>query len=355
MPNPRQCWPLPSWRPLPAPHRRRRRGRRARSASSCLRRGGNADVVARLLQVRLQETLGQPVVVENRPGAGGGVGAAAAARAAADGYTLLIGSNGPLSVNPVVQARLPYDPAKDFAPIAMAMQVPHCLVVQPASPFRSVADVVEASKREADRIGVGTAGVASATHLALKAFKAQSGARLLHVPYRGGGPAMPDFVAGNLPMLFIDSPPPCRASRRQGAHLAVASARGCRCCRMCRHDRAGCRGFTAASKSGWWRQPARRRRCCAPRRAMARSRRKRSSTRACGHGREAARARWRRPRASPPSSRRSRTFPHRRARGDIARVTMRQNAPVPPMPLHIFGRGDVPLCRARSYTPEDRR
>ncbi len=166
--------------------------------------GGNADTIARLLQPRLQEKLGQPVVVENRPGAGGGIGAAAVAQSRPDGYTLLIGSNGPLSVNPVVQTSLPYDAAKDFAPVAMAMQVPHCLVVQPSAPYRTVADVVTASKRTADGIGIGTAGVASATHLSLEAFKAETGANLLHVPYRGGGAAIPDFIAGNLPMLFTE-------------------------------------------------------------------------------------------------------------------------------------------------------
>ena len=166
--------------------------------------GGNAAVIARVLQPRLQEKLGQPVVVENRPGAGGSVGAEAVARARPDGYTLLIGSNGPLSVNPVVQARLPYDAAKDFAPIAMAMQVPHCLVVQANAPYRTVADVVAASKQARDGIGIGTAGVASATHLSLEAFKATTGANLLHVPYRGGGAAVPDFIAGNLPMLFTE-------------------------------------------------------------------------------------------------------------------------------------------------------
>jgi tripartite-type tricarboxylate transporter receptor subunit TctC len=165
------------------------------------------------------------VVVENRPGAGGSIGAEAVARARPDGYTLLIGSNGPLSVNPVVQARLPYDAAKDFAPIAMAMQVPHCLVVQPSSPYRTVSDVVEASKRTADGIGIGTAGVASATHLSLEAFKARTGANLLHVPYRGGGAAIPDFIAGHLPMLFTEFSTALPLHRDNKARIvAVASA-----------------------------------------------------------------------------------------------------------------------------------
>lgn len=187
--------------------------------------GGNADTIGRILQPRLQERLGQPVVVENRPGAGGSVGAEAVARARPDGYTLLIGSNGPLSVNPVVQARLPYDAAKDFAPVAMAMQVPHCLMVQTNSPYRTLADVVAASRAQSDAIGVGTAGVASATHLALESFKAASGARLLHVPYRGGGAAVPDFIAGNLPMLFTEfSTALPLHNDRKGRIIAIASA-----------------------------------------------------------------------------------------------------------------------------------
>ena len=187
--------------------------------------GGNADVIARILQPRLQDRLGQPVVVENRPGAGGSVGAEAVARSRPDGYTLLIGSNGPLSVNPVVQARLPYDAARDFAPVGMAMQVPHCLVVQMNAPYRSLADVVAASRAAADAIGIGTAGVASATHLSLEAFKAASGARLLHVPYRGGGAAVPDFLAGNLPMLFTEfSTALPLHNDRKGRIIAVAAA-----------------------------------------------------------------------------------------------------------------------------------
>lgn len=187
--------------------------------------GGNADTIARILQPRLQEKLGQPVVVDNRPGAGGAVGAAEVARARPDGYTLLVGSNGPLSVNPAVQPRLPYDAEKDFAPIAMAMQVAHCLMVQQNAPYRSIADVVAATRAQPDAIGAGTAGVASATHLSLEAFKMATGARILHVPYRGGGAAVPDFVAGNVPMLFTEFSTALPLHRDgKGRILAVASA-----------------------------------------------------------------------------------------------------------------------------------
>ncbi|WP_203074028.1 Bug family tripartite tricarboxylate transporter substrate binding protein [Falsiroseomonas ponticola] len=187
--------------------------------------GGNADVVARLLQPRLQDRLGQPVVVENRAGAGGSLGAQTVARSTPDGYTLLIGSNGPLSVNPVVQARLPYDVARDFAPIGMAMQVPHCLVVQAAAPQRRLAELVAASRARADGLGIGTAGVASATHLSMEAFATASGARLLHVPYRGGGAAVPDFIAGNIPLLFTEFSTALPLHRAgQGRILAIAAA-----------------------------------------------------------------------------------------------------------------------------------
>ncbi|WP_439595393.1 Bug family tripartite tricarboxylate transporter substrate binding protein [Falsiroseomonas sp.] len=214
--------------------------------------GGNADTIARLLQPLLQERLGQPVVVENRPGAGGSVGATAVARAQPDGYTLLIGSNGPLSVNPVVQARLPYDAAKDFAPVAMAMQVPHCLVVQANAPYRSVADVVTASRARPDALGVGTAGVASATHLSLEAFIAASGARLLHVPYRGGGAAVPDFIAGNIPLLFTEFSTALPLHRAgQGRIVAVASAARLPALPdVPTMDEQGVRGFTAGSYVG---------------------------------------------------------------------------------------------------------
>ena len=186
--------------------------------------GGNADVIARILQPRLQERLGQPIVVENRPGPGGPFGAAEVARARPDGYPLVIGSNGPLGVNPAVQARLPYDAERDFAPVAMAMQVPHCLMVQQGAPYRSLADVVAASRAQPDALGAGTAGVASATHLSLEAFKEASGARILHVPYRGGGAALPDFVGGNIPMLFTEFSTALPLHRdSKGRILAVAS------------------------------------------------------------------------------------------------------------------------------------
>jgi len=156
--------------------------------------GGNADIVARLVAEGMAASLGQPVVVENKPGAGGSLGAEQVARAAPDGYTLLSGSNGPLTVNPFVQAKLGYDPLKDFAPIGMTSLVPHALIVHASVPARSVQELVALSRTE--QVGVGTSGLGSATHLTLERFNAATGAKLLHVPYKSGGALLPDLVAG---------------------------------------------------------------------------------------------------------------------------------------------------------------
>ena len=158
--------------------------------------GGNADIVARLVGERMTEALGQPIVVDNRAGAGGSLGAEFVARAAPDGYTLLTGSNGPLTVNPFVQAKLGYDPLKDFAPIGLTSTVPHAIIVHALVAAKTVAELVAWSK--AQQVGVGTSGIGSATHMTLERFNAQTGARLVHVPYKSGGSLLPDLLAGNI-------------------------------------------------------------------------------------------------------------------------------------------------------------
>jgi tripartite-type tricarboxylate transporter receptor subunit TctC len=158
--------------------------------------GGNADIVARLFGERMAEALGQPIVVDNRAGAGGSLGAELVARAAPDGYTLLTGSNGPLTVNPFVQAKLGYDPLKDFAPIGLTSQVPHAIIVHPAVAAKTMAELVALSKTQ--QVGIGTSGIGSATHMTLERFNAATGAKLLHVPYKSGGSLLPDLLAGNI-------------------------------------------------------------------------------------------------------------------------------------------------------------
>jgi len=158
--------------------------------------GGNADLVGRLMGEGISKALSQPVVIENRTGAGGSLGAAAVATAAPDGYTLLTGSNGPLTVNPFVQAKLTYDPLKDFIAIGLANLAPHAIVLHNSVKVKNVAELVALSKEK--QITLGTSGVGSASHLTLARFNAATGAKLVHVPYRGGGALIPDVLAGNV-------------------------------------------------------------------------------------------------------------------------------------------------------------
>ena len=186
--------------------------------------GGNADIVGRLVATGMSQLLGQLVLVDNRAGAGGGVGAQQAARAAPDGYTLLSGSNGPLTVNPFVLLNPGYDSLKDFAPIGMTSIVPHALVVNPAVTARTVAELVELSKRQ--QVGIATSGIGSATHLTLERFNAQTGAKLLHVPYKSGGAMLPDIIGGTIEGAmteFSSALPQHRAGKLR--FIAVASAR----------------------------------------------------------------------------------------------------------------------------------
>lgn len=158
--------------------------------------GGNADIVGRLVGEQMGQALGQPVVVDNRGGAGGSIGAEAVARAAPDGYTLLVGSNGPLTVNPFVQAKLAYDPLKDFTPVALTSYVPHVIILHPNVQAKTLPELIAASKKK--EVSIATSGVGSATHMTLERFKAATGANFTHVPYRSGGQLMPDLIAGNI-------------------------------------------------------------------------------------------------------------------------------------------------------------
>jgi tripartite-type tricarboxylate transporter receptor subunit TctC len=156
--------------------------------------GGNADIVGRLIGEIISKAVGQPVVVENRGGAGGGLGAEMVARAASDGYTLLVASNGPLTVNPFVQAKIGYDSLKDFAAVALTSYVPHAIIVNNKVQAKTVAELIALSKTTA--INIATSGVGSATHMTLERFKAATGANVTHVPYKGGATLLPDVLSG---------------------------------------------------------------------------------------------------------------------------------------------------------------
>ena len=212
--------------------------------------GGNADIVARLVGAGMAEALGQPVVVENRAGAGGSIGAELVAHAAPDGYTLLSGSNGPLTVNPFVQAKLGYDPLKDFAPIGLTSIVAHALVVNAALPAKTLPELIALSKQQ--QVGVGTSGIGSATHLTLERFNAQTGAKLLHVPYKGGGSLLPDLLAGTIQgaMTEFSSALPHHRSGK-ARFVAIASAkRSALASDVPTMIEAGVKDFTAGSYIG---------------------------------------------------------------------------------------------------------
>src|SRR5256885_5363722 len=163
--------------------------------------GGSAEAGARPLARALEPLLGQPLVFEYRPGNAGGVAMEAIAKAPADGYTLYYFDSGPLTVAPHL-AKVGYEPLKSFTHLGHVCGSGSLLVVHPATPFRSVEDVISISKREPDKWSYGTSGVGGPHHLSGEYFKNVTGARLLHVPYKGGGPAMTDLMGGQIPMLF---------------------------------------------------------------------------------------------------------------------------------------------------------
>lgn len=162
--------------------------------------GGTTDVAARLLAPRLQAALGQSVVVENRPGAGGNIATEAAVRSPADGHTLLLGTIGGLAVNPTLYGNLPFDPRNDLTAITRVAMIVNVLAVPADRPWRSVAEVVAASR--VNSLTFGTSGVGGAGHLAGEQFNAIAGVRNTHVPYRGGGPLIADLITGKMDIAF---------------------------------------------------------------------------------------------------------------------------------------------------------
>jgi tripartite-type tricarboxylate transporter receptor subunit TctC len=169
--------------------------------------GGSADIIARVYAQKLSERVGKPVVVENRAGAGTVVGASAAARAAPDGYTLLMGGSSALAYNPTLHKNLPYDPAKDFVPLAHVAAIPFVLVVQPSLPVRSVADLIKLAKEKPGHLAFGTAGTGSPAHLCAEYLRGVTGIDITYIPYKGSAPALTDFLAGHVPVMFVDLPP----------------------------------------------------------------------------------------------------------------------------------------------------
>ncbi len=163
--------------------------------------GGGADAMARLIAPKLGDALGQPVVIENKPGASGQIGASAVAKAAPDGYTLMLDASS-FAVNPALFAKLPYDSDKAFKPIGVIALFPNVLLANPAFGAKSVKDVVTAAKVKKHAVSYASSGNGSAQHLAGAMFESAAGVDMLHVPYKGGAPALNDVIGGQVPLFF---------------------------------------------------------------------------------------------------------------------------------------------------------
>ena len=165
--------------------------------------GASSDLLARTLGERLQALWGQPIVIENRPGAGGNVGAALVARAAPDGYTLMIGTDAMMTANQHLYKNMPFDPLKDFAPIAMAGSNIICLAVNADIPVKTMPELIAYAKANPGKLKYGSPGAASPHHLSGELLAQKAGIEIVHVPYRGGGPAANDLLGGHIPMAFL--------------------------------------------------------------------------------------------------------------------------------------------------------
>lgn len=164
--------------------------------------GGMTDTVSRLIGSRLAEQLGQPVVIENRAGAGGSIGAEAVARAAPDGYTLLFAYPGPIVVNPSLMKSLSYDPERDLSAVGLIGTYPMVLAVHPSVPARSVSELLAYAKAKPGQLFYGSAGNASTSHLAMELLRREGGVDMTHVPYKGASPAMADLLSGRIQLVF---------------------------------------------------------------------------------------------------------------------------------------------------------
>ena len=206
--------------------------------------GASTDFIARLIRDPLEEQLKVPVVVENRPGAGGTTGAAQVAKSDPDGYTLLVTVNAPVTMNAHMQKNFPFDPMKAFTPVIKVADVVMTLAVNAKLPVKTVQELIDYAKKNPDqKMSFGSAGIGSAHHIAGELLKQKTGINMVHVPYRGGGPAIQDLVAGHIPISFGTTP--AVLPQAQGGTIRIlATGRGRSArpiCRVCRRLRRRCR------------------------------------------------------------------------------------------------------------------
>ncbi len=168
--------------------------------------GGITDILGRAVGQKLSEQIGQPVVIDNKPGANGIIGMEAAAKAAPDGHTLVVGYTATLAINPGLYSKLPYDPVKDFAPITPALSLSLVLIAHPSVPAKNLKELIALGKAKPGQLNYGTAGIGATGHLAMELFKTLTGADFTHVPYKGNAPAYTDLLAGQVQLMFADVP-----------------------------------------------------------------------------------------------------------------------------------------------------
>jgi tripartite-type tricarboxylate transporter receptor subunit TctC len=168
--------------------------------------GGTADMLARTLGQKMATGLGQQIIIDNRPGAGGNIGADLVAKAAADGYTILMGTVATHAINPILYANMPYDAAKDFAPIVLLATLPNLLVVNPSIPAKNVKELIALAKSKPGELAFASAGNGTSQHLSGELFKKMTGVDMIHIPYKGSAPALTDLVGGQVQLMFDNIP-----------------------------------------------------------------------------------------------------------------------------------------------------
>jgi len=213
--------------------------------------GGPVDVSARLLAPKLQAALGQPFLVENKPGAGGNIGADFVAKSAPDGYTIGMGAIATHAINPALMANVPYDPIRDFRHLALVVQVPNVLVVNPELPARSVKELVALAKERPGKLDFASGSTGSTGHLAGELFKQMTGTYMVHIPYKGAPPAVADLLAGRVHLMFdnlASALPNVKAGRLRA--LAVTTLKRSNSLpELPTLDEAGLKGFDMTT---WW-------------------------------------------------------------------------------------------------------
>ncbi len=189
--------------------------------------GGTTDIMARAVAADLQKVFGQPVVVENKAGAGGNIGSDFVAKAPADGYTLLMGTVGTHAINVALYPKMPYDAVKDFVPISLVAGVPNVLVAAPGFPVNSVKDLIDMAKKSPDKTTFASSGNGTSIHLSGELFKQLAGVQMTHVPYKGSSAALPDVMSGQVNVMF-DNAPSVMPQIKGGKLKAIAVTSGTR-------------------------------------------------------------------------------------------------------------------------------